>query len=177
MSKAKKTAKSNKKSKKTLGKKELRVLITQYLSQQPGEYIHYKQLFRALKLTNGPLKMLAVDILNEMIEAGEVTHNEEGDVSYNGHSQICEGVFTRTAGGKNFVDLPDGIGVSVYDEDTLHFLTSFWGLKVKTRAAIRPKSMTNELTNATVLPIFHALGAYSITIWCSPLGMRAQRKR
>jgi ribonuclease R len=137
MSKAKKTAKSNKKSKKTLGKKELRVLITQYLSQQPGEYIHYKQLFRALKLTNGPLKMLAVDILNEMIEAGEVTHNEEGDVSYNGHSQICEGVFTRTAGGKNFVDLPDGIGVSVYDEDTLHALP---GDKVKVSLFAKKKN-------------------------------------
>ena len=137
MSKAKKTAKNNKKSKKTLGKKELRVLITQYLSQQPGEYIHYKQLFRALKLTNGSLKMLAVDILNEMIEAGEVTHNEEGGVSYNGHSQICEGVFTRTAGGKNFVDLPDGIGVSVYDEDTLHALP---GDKVKVSLFAKKKN-------------------------------------
>ena len=140
MAKGKKTtkaSKSNKKSKKTLGKKELRVLITQYLSQQPGEYIHYKQLFRALKLTNGPLKMLAVDILNEMIEAGEVTHNEEGDVSYNGHSQICEGVFTRTAGGKNFVDLPDGIGVSVYDEDTLHALP---GDKVKVSLFAKKKN-------------------------------------
>ncbi len=137
MSKAKKTAKNSKKSKKTLGKKELRMLITQYLSQQPGEYIHYKQLFRALKLTNGSLKMLAVDILNEMIEAGEVTHNEEGDVSYNGHSQICEGVFTRTAGGKNFVDLPDGIGVSVYDEDTLHALP---GDKVKVSLFAKKKN-------------------------------------
>lgn len=113
------------------------MLITQYLSQQPGEYIHYKQLFRALKLTNGSLKMLAVDILNEMIEAGEVTHNEEGDVSYNGHSQICEGVFTRTAGGKNFVDLPDGIGVSVYDEDTLHALP---GDKVKVSLFAKKKN-------------------------------------
>ena len=126
--KASKSTKTSKKSKKGLNKKELRVLITQLLSQQPGEYFSIKGLFRSLKLTTGPLKMLAVDILNEMIEEGEVTHNEDGEVSYNGHSQICEGIFSRTAGGKNFVDLPDGVGVSIYDEDTLHALP---GDKVK----------------------------------------------
>ena len=138
MAKTKKTAKSNKKSKKTLGKKELRVLITQYLSQlTPGEYIHYKAICRALRLTNGPLKLLAYDIINEMIEDGDLTHNEDGEVSYNAHSQICGGIFVRTAGGKNFVDLPDGVGVSVYDADTLHALP---GDKVKVSLLAKRKN-------------------------------------
>ena len=126
MAKTKKNKKVS--SKKGLNKKELQTLITQMLSQQPGEYISIKTLFRVLKLTSHPLKMLAIDILNEMVDNGEIAHNDEGEVSYNGHAQICEGIFSRTAGVKNFVDLPDGVGVSVYDEDTLHALP---GDKVK----------------------------------------------
>ena len=49
--KASKSTKTSKKSKKGLNKKELRVLITQLLSQQPGEYFSIKGLFRSLKLT------------------------------------------------------------------------------------------------------------------------------
>ncbi len=137
MAKKIKSAKSTKKSKKGLNKKELRVLITQIMSQQPGEYLSIKHLFKSLRLTTHPLKMLAVDILNEMIDDGEISHNEEGEVSYNGHSQICEGVFSRTPGGKNFVDLPDGVGVSVYDEDTLHALP---GDKVKVSLFAKKKN-------------------------------------
>mgnify|MGYP002852992992 CR=1 FL=1 len=115
----------NKKStstKKGLNKKELRVIIAQMLSQQPGEYYTLRYLFKSLKLTSHPRKMLALDVINDMIEDGEVVHNMEGEISYNGHSQTCEGTFTRTPGGKNFVDLKDGVGISVYDEDTMHAL-------------------------------------------------------
>ena len=108
--------------KKGLNKKELRLLIAGMLSQQPGEYYSLRYVFKTLKLTSHTRKMLALDVINEMIEDGEVVHNLEGEVSYNGHSQTCEGTFTRTTGGKNFVDLPDGVGVSVYDEDTMHAL-------------------------------------------------------
>ena len=128
MAKGNKNKNSATSKKKGLNKKEIRTLLAQLLSQQPGEYYSIRYLFKSLRFTSHPRKMLALDVLNEMIEDGEVTHNIDGEVSYNGHSQTCEGVFTRTAGGKNFVDLPDGIGVSVYDEDTMHALP---GDKVK----------------------------------------------
>ena len=121
MAKAKNT-KKNTSPKKGLNKKELRVIIAQMLSQQPGEYFTIRYLFKTLKMTSHTRKLLALDVINEMIEDGEVVHNMEGEISYNGHTQTCEGVFTRTAGGKNFVDLPDGVGVSIYDEDTMHAL-------------------------------------------------------
>ena len=128
MAKGNKNKKSATSKKKGLNKKEIRTLLAQLLSQQSGEYYSIRYLFKSLRFTSHPRKMLALDVLNEMIEDGEVTHNIDGEVSYNGHSQTCEGVFTRTAGGKNFVDLTDGIGVSVYDEDTMHALP---GDKVK----------------------------------------------
>ncbi|MBQ2339835.1 MAG: RNB domain-containing ribonuclease, partial [Bacteroidaceae bacterium] len=124
MSKSKKTSTSRSK----IGKKELRSTVSHYLSLHPGDYFTPKQLFKALKFTTHPLKMLCIDVLNEMIDSQDIVVNEDGEFSYNGRAQVCEGVFTRTSGGRNFVDLPDGGGVSVYDDDTLHALP---GDKVK----------------------------------------------
>ena len=115
-------SKKKKGNKSYINKKEVRESVVGFLSQHPGEYYTLKQLFRALKFTNHPLKMLCCAVLNELLDEGLVARNEEGEVSYNGHEQICEGTFARTSGGRNFVDLPDGTGVSIYDEDTLHAL-------------------------------------------------------
>ena len=105
-----------------LNKKELREQLSQMLSRHPGEYFTLKSIFRSLKFNTHPLKMLCVDVLNEMLEQDDIVRNEEGEISFNGHAQICEGIFKRTGGGRNYVDLDDGTGISVYDEDTLHAL-------------------------------------------------------
>lgn len=116
-------AKSKKnKTKASITKRELTTIVQQFLSSHPGEYFAPKQIFRSLKLTTHPLKMLCIDVLNQLLETDDIAINEEGAVSFNSHAQVCEGVFSRTAGGRNFVDLPDGTGVSIYDEDTLHAL-------------------------------------------------------
>ncbi len=116
-------AKSKKeKSRSHLTKADLRLTIETYLSNRPGEYFALRTLFKSLKLNTHPLKMLCIDVLNEMLANDEIVRNEDGDISYNGHEQLCEGIFNRTSGGRNFVDLPDGVGISVYDEDTLHAL-------------------------------------------------------
>ncbi len=107
-------------SRRTLRKRELREMVVDYLSGRPGDYVTLKGLFRALKLTSHPLKMLCVDVLNELLEVDDIVRNEDGEISFNGHEQTMEGVFHRTGGGRNFVDLADGTGISVYDEDTLH---------------------------------------------------------
>ena len=105
-----------------MAKQDVRELVVQYLSAHPGEYYTLKSLFKILKFTTTPLKMLCVDVLNELLDADSIVQNYEGEISYNGHAQTCEGIFTRTQGGRNFVDLPDGVSVSVYDDDTLHAL-------------------------------------------------------
>ena len=116
-------AKSKKKNKlQGINKKEIHQAVAKYLACHPGEYFGLKQLFRAMKFTTHPLKMLCIDVLNDMLEHDDIVRNDEGEISYNGHPQLCEGVFHRTAGGRNFVDLPDGVGISIYDEDTLHAL-------------------------------------------------------
>lgn len=114
--------KKQKESKHTPNKEDVRQRVENVLRLHPGEYFSVKQIFRSCKFTTHPLKMLCIDVLNEMLENEEVVQNQDGEISFNRHAQICEGVFQRTSGGRNFVDLPDGVGVSVYDEDTLHAL-------------------------------------------------------
>ncbi len=111
-----------------LNKHEMEDMLRERLADYSGKPVALKQLFRMLKLTTHPLKMLCVDILNMMIDNGEIVRTEEGEIVYNGGKQIMEGVFHRTSGGRNFVDTSDGLGVSVYDEDTFHALP---GDKVK----------------------------------------------
>ena len=117
MAKSKKT-----KSRAYLSKRELRTQIEDWLGRHPGAYFPLRALFKALRLNTHPLKMLCIDVLNEMLDADDIVRNEDGELSLNRHEQLCEGTFTRTAGGRNFVDLPDGTGISIYDEDTLHAL-------------------------------------------------------
>lgn len=117
MSKSKKTNK-----KPVLTKNEMRAQVQAFLQKTPGAYYSLKQLFRELHLTSHPAKMVCVDLLNEMLEKDEVVRNEQGEVSGNLPTPLVEGIYHRTSGGRNFVDLPDGTGISIYDEHTRHAL-------------------------------------------------------
>ena len=105
-----------------MGKKEVRKAVEDFLGQHAGQSYTLKGLFRKLQFTSHPLKMLCIDVLNEMLDEEAVTRNADGEVSIAKLQHVVEGTFTRTHGGRNFVDLPDGTGVSIYDEDTLHAL-------------------------------------------------------
>ncbi len=108
--------------KSSINKRELSELVATYLKEHAGTAFTLKQLFSGLKLTSHPLRMLCVDVLNEMLDNGYITRNREGNIVYNGLSRTVEGTFNRTTGGRNYVDTDDGIGISIYDEDTYHAL-------------------------------------------------------
>lgn len=105
-----------------MGKKEVRRTVEEFLSAHAGQSFSLRNLFKQLSFTSHPLKMLCIDVLNEMLDDEAVVRNADGEVSIGRLKHVVEGTFTRTHGGRNFVDLPDGTGVSVYDEDTLHAL-------------------------------------------------------
>ena len=106
--------------KSSLNKRELTDMVKSFISGHPGEAFTLKQFFSALKLTSHPLRMLCVDILNELLDDNYITRNHEGEILFNGTAHTAEGTFKRTAGGRNFVDTDDGIGISIYDEDARH---------------------------------------------------------
>ena len=108
--------------KSSINKREITDMVKQFLSARKGESFSLRKLFSGLKLTSHPLKMLCVDIVNSMIEDGTVVSKSNGEITMSGTTHTMEGIFNRTSGGRNFVDTDDGIGISIYDEDTLHAL-------------------------------------------------------
>ena len=107
-------------SKSGISKKELTELVVRTLSSHPERAYTLKQLFGEMGLSSHPLRMLCVDVLNEMLDDGFITRNHEGNIVFNGVAQTMEGVFARTSSGKNYVDTDDGVGVAIYDERTFH---------------------------------------------------------
>lgn len=54
-----------KKGGKRMNKKQLTEQLEQFFSTQPGKTFSFKEIFRSLKLNTHPLKMLAIDIMED----------------------------------------------------------------------------------------------------------------
>ncbi len=108
--------------KSSINKRELTEMLLGFLNAHKSERFTLKRLFSGMGLKTHPLRMLCVDILNDMLDDGIITRSSEGEMMFNATSHTAEGVFSRTAGGRNFVDTDEGVGIAIYDEDTLHAL-------------------------------------------------------
>lgn len=122
-----------------LNKKQLKEKVVDFLSSRPRETFTLKQLFNSLRLTTHPLKILCVDVLNELIDEEQIFRNYDGEIAYNGTTnQVAEGVFRCLGKRRNLVETSDGLSIFIHDDDTLHALN---GDKVKvTIFATRKKS-------------------------------------
>lgn len=108
--------------KSNINKKDLKKQALEYLSSHASELFTLKKFFSALGLSSHPVRMLCVDVLNELLDENLIARNNDGEFCYNGQATTTEGIFNRTSGGRNFVDTEDGVGISVYDEQTMHAL-------------------------------------------------------
>ena len=106
----------------SLNKRELTRMVEKFFSSRPGQACTLKGVFGELGLTSHPLRMLCVDVLNELLDSGYLVKNYEGNFLFKTSLHTVEGTFNRTTGGRNYVDTDDGVGISIYDEDTHHAL-------------------------------------------------------
>jgi len=122
-----------------LNKKQLKEKVINFLSSRPRETFTLKQLFSSLRLTAHPLKILCVDVLNELLDEDQIFRNYDGEIAFNSQTkQVAEGVFRCLGRRRNLVETTDGLSVFINDDDTLHALN---GDKVKvTIFATRKKS-------------------------------------
>ena len=102
-----------KKGGKRLGKKQVSELLQNLFQHHPNETFSFKQIFRVLKFDTHPLKMLAIDVMEEM--AWDDFLSKVSDTSYrlNLKTQVQEGVFRRKSSGRNSF-LPDDGGTPVF---------------------------------------------------------------
>ena len=100
------TKKKEKKAGKHMKKSELAEKLMTWMQMRPGEDFATKQIFRGLNLTTHPLKMLCMDILQEMVEDDFLQFTDKGHYKLNNHGIILTGKFQRKSNGKNTF-LPD----------------------------------------------------------------------
>ena len=99
---------SKHKSGKRLNKKMLVELLQTLFQQNPNESFSFKQIFKNLKLSTHPAKMLAVETMDEMAWDDFLTKTSENSYRLNLKNQVQEGTFIRKANGKNSFQPDDG---------------------------------------------------------------------
>ena len=102
------TKKKEKKAGKHMKKSELAEKLMTWMQMRPNENFAIKQIFRGLNLTTHPLKMLCMDILNEMVEDDFLQVMENGHIKLNNHGIILTGTLQRKSNGKNTFIPDDG---------------------------------------------------------------------
>lgn len=96
-----------------MSKKQLCERLQDFFTSQPGKKLSFKEIFRALKLDTHPLKMMAIDIMEEMAWDDFLTRVTDSSYKLNTKGQVQEGTFVRKANGKNSF-LPDDGGSPIF---------------------------------------------------------------
>ena len=102
-----------KKGGKRLGKKQVSELLQNLFQHHPNETFSFKQIFKALKLDTHPLKMLAIDVMEEMAWDDFLSKVSDSSYRLNLKTQVQEGTFRRKTSGRNSF-LPDDGGTPVF---------------------------------------------------------------
>lgn len=103
----------NKKGGKRMSKKQVVEALQNFFETNPNETYSFKQIFRSLRFDTHPLKMLAIDVMEEMAWDDYISKVSENSYRLNMKGQVQEGKFVRKSNGKNSF-LPDDGGKPVF---------------------------------------------------------------
>lgn len=131
-------------------KKELGAALEKYFASQPGKELRLKDIFHALHLDTHPLKMLAMDIMEEMQWDDFITKVSDTSFQLNTKGQVQEGTFQRKSNGKNSF-LPDDGGKPIFVAER-NSLSALTGDRVRVSFMARRR---NHIKEAQVIAILH----------------------
>ena len=97
-----------KKGGKKMNKKQVGEALQRFFQENPNDTFSFKYIFKSLKLDTHPLKMLAIDIMEEMAWDDFLTKVSESSYKLNTKTQMQEGTFRRKSNGKNSFIPDDG---------------------------------------------------------------------
>lgn len=92
-----------KKGGKRLTRAQLIERLESFFSTHPGETFSFKQIFKQLRLDTHPLKMLAIDIMEEMAWDDYLVRVTDSAYRLADNTQMMEGIFQARANGRNCV--------------------------------------------------------------------------
>lgn len=132
-------------------KRELVDVLVNYFRIRPTEIFSLKQLFANLRLTTHPLKMLCVDIIEEMVEDNFLIEAEKGHFRLNDKGQVMTGVFQRKSNGKNlFLSEDGGEPISIAEQNSAHAMNGD-----KVRIALSARRHRHELEGQVIEILEH----------------------
>jgi len=139
-----------KKAGKRLTKKQLSEVLENLFSSQPNKAFTYKEIFKTLHLNTHPLKMLAIDIMEEMEWDDFISKTGENTYQLNTKGQVQEGPFIRKSNGKNSF-MPDGGDKPIFVSER-NSMGALNGDRVKVSLMARRQKHIKE---AQVIEILH----------------------
>ena len=102
-----------KKGGKRMNKKQVTEALVNFFQTQPVEEYNFKQIFRTLHLDTHPLRMLAIEVMEELAWDDFLSKTSATSYRLNTKGQVQEGIFRRKANGKNSF-VPDDGGKPVF---------------------------------------------------------------
>ena len=153
-----------KKGGKRLTKRQLVEQLRDFFQEHSGEKYSFKQIFKALHLDTHPLKMLAIDIMEEMAWDDFLSKVGENAYRLNTKGQVLEGTFVRKSNGKNSF-LADGSDMPVFVSER-NSLFAMNGDRVRVMLMARRR---NHIKEAMVTEIIsHAKDTFVGTLQVEP---------
>lgn len=113
-----------KKGGKRLKKGQIVEKLEAFFRTNPGTTFSFKQIFKALRLDTHPLKMLAIDVMEEMAWDDFLVRVTDSSYRLADNTQTMEGTFQAKTNGKNSV-IPDGSDKPIFvaERNSLSALT------------------------------------------------------
>ena len=102
-----------KKGGKRMTKKQVTELLVSFFQSQPNVDLSFKNIFRSLHFDTHPLKMLAIEVMEELAWDDFLSKTSATSYKLNLKGQVQEGIFRRKANGKNSF-IPDDGGKPVF---------------------------------------------------------------
>lgn len=114
-----------KKAGKRMKKKELAALVLDFFNENHSDVLGLKFIFSELRLTTHPLKMLCVDILNELLDDEYIIEVEKNKYRLHNQGKELTGIFHRKSNGKNsFVPEDGGEPIFVAERNSAHAMNN-----------------------------------------------------
>ena len=133
---------------KRMGKKQIVEKLSELFLSQPGKSLSFKDIFKTLKLVTHPLKMLAMDTMEEMAWDDYLVKTSDKSYKLNTKGQVQEGTFVRKLNGKNsFIPADGGTPIFVAERNSMGALN---GDKVRVSFMAR---RANHIKEAQVIEI------------------------
>ena len=133
---------------KRMTKKQLAKVLEAFFSSQPDKTLTLKEIFHSLRLNTHPLKMLAMDIMDEMSWDDAITKVSDNSYKLNTNGQVQDGRFVRKSNGKNSF-IPDGSDKPIFVSER-NSMSALTGDRVRVSMMARRR---NHIKEAQVIEI------------------------